>query len=417
MYMLRVDMASGAILQESVPACLSFSVGVRLSPVCFWTELSQVRAHVPGISKEGQQRMCMPRPDLVVEFYVEGEDLRSASRNFCCCSALPGAALWELFCLLPGLSERDPEEVARMLGQPVGLVKSFRELWDEARQDSRFSERDKREELGVLAVPSEGGFPHALRQVLLERHPCTPGAAGHFEQELHRVAHCLSSGGRSPDQTVWTGVGQDRAPARRLTDWWRVSAVLDYLGPEGWPLVHRDRFEELKWACHNRFATGAYYQGAFLIQPDLFFVLGISVDAARFATGQHLNVILRTRCRLADMHPMLSRAEEVVEPYTDGYAETEVVRCTGCEYESVKRHVLNFAQRSLLARAGRACHCHLHRASLIHARGRKVHGAVQQGVPGVGVLHGRDPPCSPSLTYLPVLKGEHNKRVSETGDQ
>lgn len=306
---------------------------------------------VAGMSKERRRKMRRLRPALAVECYLRGEDLTSVRRKLCC-SRTAWRRWWQIFCQVGGLEGEDPEEAARRLGQPAALVRAFRELWAEVRQDARMSEKVKREGLWVLPVPPGGGPRQAFRQLLLERHRYTPAAADQFEQELRELAHRLSSRGRSPGQIVWTGVAQDQPPGRSLGDCRMVSAVLDYLVPEDWSLVHRDRSEELKWARLVRLATGAYYQGACLSQPDLAFLLGVSVDAVRAAMERHPKVILPTRGRLADMGPTLSHAEKIVGLYMQGYTETEVVRRTGHSYESVERYILDFARVSYLLERG-----------------------------------------------------------------
>ncbi|MEW6048583.1 MAG: DUF1670 domain-containing protein [Bacillota bacterium] len=306
---------------------------------------------VAGTSKDTRQKMRTLRPALAVELYLRGEDLSSVRRKLCC-SRTAWRRWWQLFCQVGGCGGEDPEATARKLGQPVALVKSFAELWEEVRGDSRLAERVRREGLWALPVPSGGTPRQAFRQVLLERHRYTPAAADQFEQELRELARRLSGRGRSPGQIVWMGVAQDQPPGRSLGDCRMVSAVLDYLVPEDWSLVHRDRSEELKWARLSRFATGAYYQGACLSQPDLAFLLGISVEAVRSAMERHPKVILPTRGRLADMGPTLSHAEKIVGLYMQGYTETEVVRRTGHSLESVERYILDFARVSYLLERG-----------------------------------------------------------------
>jgi hypothetical protein len=187
---------------------------------------------------------------------------------------------------------------------------------------------------------------------LLERHVYTPAAVDQFEQELRELGHRLSSRGRSPGQIVWTGVAQDQPRDRSLGDCRMVSAVLHYLVPEDWSLLHRERSEELTWSRLVRLAAGAYYRGAYLSQPDLAFLLGVSVDAVRAAMERHPKVILPTRGRLADMGPTLSHAEKIVGLYMQGYTEAEVVRRTGHSYESVERYILDFARVSYLLERG-----------------------------------------------------------------
>lgn len=134
-------------------------------------------------------------------------------RKKLCCSRTAWRRWWQLFCQVGGLGEEDPEEAARRLGQPVVLVRGFAELWAEVRENTRLSEKVKREGLWALAAPPGGGPRQAFRQRLLERHRYTPAAADQFEQELRELASRLSSRGRSAGQIVWTGVAQDQPPA------------------------------------------------------------------------------------------------------------------------------------------------------------------------------------------------------------
>lgn len=151
----------------------------------------------------------------------------------------------------------------------------------------------------------------------LRRHGLWPPDKGEHARENLRTER-----GTPPGQIVWTGVTQDQPPGRSLAGCRMVPAVLDHLVPEDRYLAHRNRSEELKWARLTRFAAGAYYQGACLNQPDLAFLLGISVDAVRSAMEQHPKVILPTRGRLAGMDPTLSHAEKIAGLYMQGHTET-----------------------------------------------------------------------------------------------
>lgn len=293
------------------------------------------------------------RGALALERYLGGEDLTRIRHDL-----RVSYALWLRWWRGFRLAVQDPDqpagEVARRLGQPEELVVAWRQLW------TRFRDRPGvRERLAAAAPAGEPALAapavtpgETFYRLLLERHHYTPAAAEQFLLDLQDLAARLNQHARSSGQVLYFGVASDEPPGRSLASSRLLPVVLDYVTPEDWSRVHRDRSSDLKWERLQRLATQAYAQGVALSLPDLSFLLGLSTDAIQHCLAEHPQVVLPTRGRVADMGPTLSHAEKIIGLYMDGYTETEIKRRTGHSYESIERYLLDFARVVVLVEAG-----------------------------------------------------------------
>ncbi len=303
-----------------------------------------------GMTRKSRARMVVPRPVLVVDRYLGGQELTTIRRDLAI-SRLCWNQWWQGFQETVARATEDPKVVAEDTGYPTEWVAGWQALWEKYQDNPEARDRLGKPEL-VEGFKPPADEEDRLWQRLLGEHGYTPAAARHFMQELRDLAVRLKQVKRRPGQIVTFGVAADEPPGRSLAEARLCLVVLDYITPEDWGMVDRTSPQELKWQRLERLATQAYEQGVALSLPDLAHLLGISTDAIQNTIKKHEQVVLPTRGRVADMGSTLSHTEKIIALYMDGYTETEIKRRTGHSYDSIERYLWDFSRVVYLAERG-----------------------------------------------------------------
>ncbi len=326
--------------------CLLFPVNARALRERLGALIDQgATLPLAGMSRAQREKFRALRPALAVGRYLEGESLAAVRRDLCL-SATRFRQYWKGFRQVLALKDRqEPEEIAASTSWPLALVRDWLLLLENLEV----------KDLPGLALEEALGSPAeaaSFRRLLQERHGYTPAAADDFCLWLGEVAKAFLPRSRSGGQVVYVGVSSEQGPGGSLQEARLEAVTLDYVLAEDWQVANRDRPRELKWQRILRFSTQAYAQGAALNLPDLAFLVSASVDAVRRAMGEHPEVALPTRGRVADMGTTLCHAEKVIDLFMHGYTETEITRRTGHSYQSVERYLLDFSKVVFLLETG-----------------------------------------------------------------
>lgn len=306
---------------------------------------------VAGAARRFRDEWRAHRGVLAVERYVMGESLTAIRKEL----MIP-LSVWQRWWssarrVIPDAGS-DPEAIAEREGAPITLVKGWQAL---ASRLPDTAEVRRRLEESVANAPEQKeavSSTAAFCRLLVRRFGYSPAAADLFETELYDLSRVLESKQRSGGQILYFGVASDEPPGRALSEANLVPAVLDYVTTDDWQQVDVDTPQALKWPRIERLATQSYAQGMALSLPDLAFLVGLSTDAVANVIGEHPNVLLPTRGRVADMGTTTSHTAQIIELYMHGYTETEVKRRTGHSYDSIERYLIDFARVSYLAEKG-----------------------------------------------------------------
>jgi len=296
---------------------------------------------VAGMTKEHRHKMRELRPVTAVRSYLSGEDLTGIQRRLAI-SSTRWNQWWRSFRQTVLLGDEKSDKISEILGEPEILINGWQSIYQEFKNSPTAQERLAVEHLQGWERPELG--KDAFRQTLMQRHGFSPAAAEEFIDEIHELMWHFRKESREPGEIGYIAVSADEPPGRSLVQSDLVFCRLEYLAPSDWEIANRNRPGELKWERLQRLATQAYNQGATLTQPDLAFMLGVSVEAVRQAMKAHDKIVLPTRGRVTDMGPAISHAEKIIKLWMDGYTETEILRRTGHSYESIEKYLFDFAK-------------------------------------------------------------------------
>ncbi len=303
-----------------------------------------------GMKQQNRDKMHSYRATIAIERYLNGEVLPQIQRDMAV-SDTTWKTWWKAFRQSIILAEeKDTQKISEKVKQPLPLIKEWVELYEAIGDNPQVQQRLSLEQLHTWEKEPIGRT--AFLTTLQERHGFSPAAAEDFIDEVHELGYRLSQENWKPGEVGYIAISSDEGPGKSLVESELVFCHLEYLTPEDWEQAHRDRSSEQKWERIRRFSTQAYYQGATLTQPDLAFLIGISVEAIRKAIKDHSQIHLPTRGNVTDMGPTISHAEKIIRLWMDGYTETEIVRRTNHSYESIERYLYDFARVVFLQEKG-----------------------------------------------------------------
>lgn len=304
---------------------------------------------VCGMTRSNRAKMRWLRPALLIYRYLKGEPLPELKEELAVSNTL-WREWWRAFRQMLIMEKRDAKESAEILGLPLVLLEQWQRVYEKTQSLTTARER--------LQVAHLWEWERSLsdkthfRQVLLDRHGFSKAAAVEFIDELHLLCQDLKLSKQKPGEICYFAVSAEEPPGRSLLEAELVVCNLEYINPCDWQLFDRDQVSSLKWERLKRLTTQAFHQGAALTQPDLSFLLGISVEAVRKAIKAHPQVVLFTRGQVMDMGPTISHAEKIIRLWMDGYSETDIVKRSQHSYESIERYLLKFAQVLYLLEQG-----------------------------------------------------------------
>ncbi len=318
---------------------LESHLGIRSHLKHLWNQ--GVILPVATMNKDYRQLMKEFRSVIAIRRYIEGSDLLEIRKDL----AISSSYWQKLFNWFKevGAEGIDLDGLSEKTGQPIEVLKSWQNLWEQYRDvlDSRV----------VIEEQPKGGL-RPFYQLLRERHGYSVAAAEQFIDDLHDIANHINRQDRSRSQIIYNAVSDEEPAGKKLNDCRLKAVVLDYIAEEDFELADRESPAKLKWARLLRFSTQARHQGTVLTQPDLSLLLGISTKAIQSMLKNNADVFVPTRGSVVDMGPTLSHANKIIDLFMNGYTETEIVQRTGHSYSSIERYILDYARVVCLIEKG-----------------------------------------------------------------
>ncbi len=297
----------------------------RLIP--FWE--AGIMVPISGLSHTYRDQLAVFREVECVKRYLDGADPADLREELCLGRSHFRRILRQYRHI--GTSQEEPEELAERFHIPPKQVLAYRALAEQHEVEP------PEEHQGPAGIRSREQFLDELRN----RCGFSPALAEDLEMDMQETAREITGNRRGEHTIVYYAV-TDHEPAGKSLDECELAPVqIDYITAEDREAATPT---ELKWERILRYSTQARYQGTYLNQIDLAFLIGISPAVIQRLCDQNEDVVVPTRGQMIDMGPAVSHAEEIISLHMQGYTETQIKRKTGHDYESLERYIDAFTK-------------------------------------------------------------------------
>lgn len=240
----------------------------------------------------------------------------------------PSEISWKL-----GISEFQAREYTAVLSRvSKSALKKLTERFYFDEFGDQILRQDSSEKLFQSQIKTEFGYSPIKLQAILEL----------LEEFCNRIKI-----EREDTDVIYWAVSAQEPAGKPLTACKLVPVRLKLLDSTDYPDPKQDhlfnRVSNIKFSKIVRYTTQAKYQGGYLTQPDLSYLLGIHTVSIQRLIDENQVVIIPLRGRECDIGRGITHRRKIIELYLQMYTETEITARTGHSYEAIEGYLKEFA--------------------------------------------------------------------------
>jgi hypothetical protein len=321
------------------------SIRERLRPL----RRQGMRLPLLGMKRKERVRDGFSRSGWILQRYLKGEDALELRRFLSMSRSRFQRILREGVLVLQAGIKKEALQVEEASGVPTFRVQEYQKvLAASPARRLRWFEQQYPEVAPLKGAGGAGLDPQGrLRKELSQEFGYSPArirALWNYLEELKRSWAVQ----RDEAEILYWAVGASEPAGKPLSHCRLVPVRLKLLCPqEDLPPYRRgesyDRLEQMKFSKTLRYATSAKYQGGYLTQADLSYLLGIHTVAIGRLLSLHDKVVVPLRGVACDIGRGLTHRKKIVDLYMNFHTETQIVGHTGHTYESIESYLKEFA--------------------------------------------------------------------------
>jgi hypothetical protein len=321
------------------------SIRERLRPL----RRQGIRLPLLGLKRQERVPDGLSRSACLLARYLGGQDTRKIREELFVSRPRYQRILREALLVLRAGSGEAPEAVAEAFGIPVLRAEDYQKVFRAVQSRRlRWFERQYSEEVPVRGVRREGmTVADRLRRQLSKEFGYSPAKVRALLDYLDELKSSWAVQ-REDGEILFWAVAATEPAGKPLSHCRLVPVRLNLLCPEeDLPPYRRgesyDRISQMKFSKILRYATSAKYQGGYLTQADLSYLLGIHTVAIGRLLALEDKLVVPLRGVARDIGRGVSHRRKILELYMNFYTETEIVSRTGHSYESIESYLKEFA--------------------------------------------------------------------------
>lgn len=328
------------------------SIRYRLQPL----RKKGIRLPVLGLRIRDRNLKGVTRATYAIREYLRGTPAHKVREEFFLSKEWFSTICSEMAQVVAEAPHLLPEEIARRLGRSEFQVKEYLALLSRASKSTlekltdRFGQGETQgekpaqvsaEKIFQAQLKRDFGYSRVKLRAILEL----------LEEFRHRIKI-----GRGDTEIIYWAVAAEEPPGKPLTACRLVPVCLKLLDPADYPEFKEDdlfnRVSGIKFSKILRYSTQAKYQGGYLTQPDLSYLLGIHTVAIQKLINENKVIVIPLRGRECDIGRGITHRRKIIELYLQMYTESEIVARTGHSYESIEGYLKEFAAVYVLRSQG-----------------------------------------------------------------
>jgi hypothetical protein len=306
-----------------------------------------IRVPVPGLRVKDRNSMGLTRATYAIREYLKGSATYKVREECFLSKGSFSRICTEMARVAQGFDKLDPSEICQRLGISEFQVKEYSGLLAGVSQSAlkKLTDRFNFEEHGDQVLREDCAEKFFQSQIKTE-FGCSPIKLRAIGELLEEFCYRVKIE-REDTEIIYWAVSCNEPAGKPLTACKLVPVRLKLLDATDYPDLkddrHFNRVSKIKFSKIVRYTTQAKYQGGYLTQADLSYLLGIHTVAVQRLIDDNQVVVIPLRGRECDIGRGITHRRKIIELYLQMHTETEIVSRTGHSYEAIEGYLKEFA--------------------------------------------------------------------------